>query len=65
MADLDLEAGDILLFTSDGLTRHVSDSQIAQIVLRAASLDTACEALIQAAKETGGLDNITCVLVRR
>jgi protein phosphatase len=64
LADLEPESGDVLLFTSDGLTRHVSDSQIVPIVRNAVSLDAACEALIQAAKEGGGLDNITCVLVR-
>lgn len=64
LADLDPEAGDVLLFTSDGLTRHVSDSQIVQIVLQAASLDVACEALIQTARDGGGADNITCLLVR-
>lgn len=64
LADLAPESGDLLLFTSDGLTRHVSDSQIVPIVLQAASLEDACEALIQAAKEGGGLDNITCLLVR-
>lgn len=64
LADLELEPGDILLFTSDGLTRHVKDSQIGPVVLEAASLDAACEALIEAAKADGGSDNITCVLVR-
>lgn len=64
LADLELEPGDILLFTSDGLTRHVNDSRMVPIVLQAASLDAACEALIQAAKDDGGSDNITCVLVR-
>jgi protein phosphatase len=64
LADLDPEPGDILLFSTDGLTRHVSDSQIVPIVMQAASLEEACEALIQAAKDNGGSDNITCLLVR-
>lgn len=64
LADLAPEPGDILLFTSDGLTHHVNESRIVPIVLQSASLDAACEALIQAAKEEGGSDNITCVLVR-
>lgn len=64
LADLELKSGDILLFTSDGLTRHVTDSRIVSLVLQAPSLDAACEALIQAAKEGGGSDNITCILVR-
>jgi PPM family protein phosphatase len=64
LADLDVEPGDVLLFTSDGLTRHVTDSQIARLVLQSASLDVACESLIDTAKISGGSDNITCVLVR-
>jgi protein phosphatase len=64
LADLEPESGDVLLLTSDGLTRYASDLQIAEIVLRATSLDEACESLIQMAKERGGADNITCVLVR-
>jgi protein phosphatase len=64
LADLAPEPGDILLFTSDGLTRHVGDSQIVSIVRQASSLDEACEALIQTAKDGGGSDNITCLLVR-
>lgn len=64
LADLDSLAGDVLLLASDGLTRHVNNPLVASIVLRADSLDTACESLIEAAKEDGGSDNITCVLVR-
>lgn len=64
LADLDPKPGDVLLFATDGLTRHVSDLNIVPIVLKAASLDDACEGLIRAAKEDGGSDNITCVLVR-
>jgi protein phosphatase len=64
LADLDSLAGDVLLLASDGLTRHVNNSVMGSIVLRSESLDAACESLIEAAKEDGGSDNITCVLVR-
>lgn len=64
VADLDVEPDDILLFTSDGLIRHVPDSDIAGIVASAPSLEAACDTLIQSAKRAGGTDNITCVLVR-
>jgi protein phosphatase len=56
--------GDTLLMTSDGLTRHVSDQEILAIVTSNSSLQQACSALIQAAKESGGDDNITCLLLR-
>ncbi|HKD80081.1 MAG TPA: Stp1/IreP family PP2C-type Ser/Thr phosphatase [Candidatus Angelobacter sp.] len=56
--------GDLLLMTSDGLTRHVKDAEILEIVQRAISLERACAELVETAKERGGDDNITCLLVR-
>jgi PPM family protein phosphatase len=57
-------AGDVYLLCSDGLTTMVAEEQIADILLAAASLRAAGEALIAAANEAGGRDNITVVLVR-
>jgi len=48
--DLVAVPGDVLLMTSDGLTRHVRDEEILQIVTGAADLNQACNALVQAAK---------------
>jgi len=56
--------GDLILMTSDGLTRHVRDDEILAIMSRSANLDQACTALIQAAKDRGGDDNITCLLLK-
>lgn len=56
--------GDTILMTSDGLTRHVRDKEILQIVTAAPNLKQACNALVQAAKDRGGDDNITCLLLR-
>lgn len=56
--------GDVLLLASDGLTKYVKDPQLLEIVQRAPSLEKACDALIDAAKQAGGDDNITCVLLR-
>ncbi len=64
VADLELAPGDTLLFNSDGLTRHVTPAQIAAIVQAAPNLEAACDGLIQAARDGGGSDNITCLLVR-
>jgi serine/threonine protein phosphatase PrpC len=55
--------GDVLLMTSDGLTRHVKDEEILEIV-KADDLEQACSKLVEAAKLRGGDDNITCLLVR-
>ncbi len=60
--------GDIILLASDGLTRHVDAPAIAQIVNgeagREASLVACCKALVDAALERGGSDNITCALIQ-
>lgn len=72
-ADMEVEAdvedlvampGDMLLMTSDGLTRHVRDDEILEMINGSRGLEDACNRLIQAAKERGGDDNITCLLLR-
>ena len=62
--DLLAVTGDFLLMTSDGLTRHVRDQEILKIVTASSSLEKACTALIQTAKDRGGDDNITCLLLK-
>jgi protein phosphatase len=59
-----LTHGDILLLSSDGLTRELSDGTIADLILaNAGNLEAACEELIRAANERGGRDNITALLI--
>lgn len=55
---------DVYLLCSDGLTGMVQDERIAEILLGRSSLKQAAEALIAAANENGGRDNITVVLFR-
>jgi PPM family protein phosphatase len=57
-------ADDLFLLCSDGLTTMISEEQIAQILLANARLHDAGEALIAAANQAGGRDNITVVLIR-
>ncbi len=56
------EAGDVYLLCSDGLTSMVSEARVADIVRSANGLDDAGRALIAAANDAGGRDNITVVL---
>jgi protein phosphatase len=57
--------GDLFLLCSDGLSAMVSDEEIARIVQeKAANMEDACQALIDAANREGGLDNISVILVR-
>lgn len=56
--------GDVYLLCSDGLTTMVPDPQLAEILLTHPRLRDAGEALIAAANEAGGRDNITVLLLR-
>jgi PPM family protein phosphatase len=59
---LELRARDCLVLCSDGLTAHVSDEEIRDVVLSSADLTVACHRLVDLAKERGGVDNITVML---
>jgi PPM family protein phosphatase len=55
---------DVYLLCSDGLTGMVSDADMCEILVGERDLDRACERLIAAANDNGGVDNITVVLAR-
>ncbi len=59
-----VQAGDVLLLCSDGLTGMISEAEIERIIEDADSLGDAGRALVAAANEAGGRDNITVVLFR-
>jgi serine/threonine protein phosphatase PrpC len=60
----ELQLGDILLLASDGLTRYVQPEEIENIVRAGEDLTASCQEFIDIAKTRGGVDNITCVLLR-
>jgi protein phosphatase len=64
LAAVPVEPGDMLLLTSDGLIRHVDDHRILELAESASTLEEACALLIQSAKDAGGKDNTTCLMVR-
>jgi PPM family protein phosphatase len=65
VADLTLEAGDRVLLCSDGLTTALAEEQIdAVLQARPDDLPAACQALVAAANDAGGPDNVTVVLLR-
>lgn len=57
-------AGDVYLLSSDGLTDMVPEPRIGELLAAAPDLTAAARALVDAANEAGGRDNITVVLFR-
>lgn len=55
--------GDRFLLCSDGLVRELTDDQIASVLRRLSDPTEAARDLVKRAKEAGGADNITVVIV--
>jgi len=60
----DMDWGHVLLLCSDGLTRHVSEDRIRDVLGSMTSARHGCETLLQEALDGGGSDNITIVIGR-
>ena len=56
--------GDVYLLCSDGLTSMIHEPGVRPVLERMTDLDSAGRALIAAANEAGGRDNITVILFR-
>lgn len=63
LSNLPLQAGDLFLLASDGLTASVDDASIGALLRQPLSLQEIASQLISIAKERGGTDNITVLLV--
>jgi ubiquinol-cytochrome c reductase cytochrome b subunit len=61
---LDLNRRAVALLCSDGLTKHVSDQEIAGHVRGMESSEQLCRTLLDLALERGGSDNITVLVAR-
>ena len=59
---VDCPPGSRLLLCSDGLTNMVDDADLAGLLGRG-SAQEACDALVEAALDAGGIDNVTVVVV--
>jgi len=65
LAELTPVPGDSFVLCSDGLTGHVRDEEICEIVLAQQNdLDAVCSQLVDLANSRGGEDNVTVVIVR-
>ena len=57
----DVTRRDVWLLCTDGLTRHVSDDEIRDRLLREESSESTCRTLVDLALARGGTDNVTVV----
>jgi protein phosphatase len=58
------QRGCVILVCTDGLTKHVTDAEIAAHVAKMESSEQVCHDLLQLALDRGGTDNITLVAGR-
>jgi serine/threonine protein phosphatase PrpC len=59
----EIEAGDVFIICSDGLTGHLSDDEIRDVV-RSKRSQEACDMLIEQTLERGARDNVSIIVVR-
>ena len=64
MKTMEVEEGTEFLLCTDGITRHVSDNELRQLMVISNSLDELCNELKQRCYERGAEDNLTVVAVR-
>ena len=55
---------DVMLLCTDGLTKHVTDAEIADALQREQSSEATCQGLVDLALARGGTDNVTVVCGR-
>ena len=62
IAKLELELGDVLMLCSDGLTKHVTDDEIAALLSADEPNAIRCAKFVERANAGGGSDNVTVVV---
>jgi serine/threonine protein phosphatase PrpC len=61
---LDLKPADMILLTTDGLTRYADENKIARHIYMHTDMEEICRGLVSIAYEGGAEDNVTCMLLR-
>ena len=64
MKTIEVERGTSFILCSDGITRHLPDAEISDIMNNSASLEAACGEMKRRCFERGAEDNLTAVIVR-
>jgi protein phosphatase len=63
-ASTDIRWDDVMLLCTDGLTKHVSESEIEAELAANAAAEASCRRLVDRALERGGTDNVTVLISR-
>ncbi|MCU1265185.1 MAG: hypothetical protein JWM21_1503 [Acidobacteria bacterium] len=61
---IEVEEGTCFLLCSDGITRHISDNELRQVLVTQEDLEAACAELKRRCYERGAEDNLTAVIIR-
>src|SRR5438067_4452059 len=64
MKVIEVEDGSAFLLCSDGITRHIPDNELRQILMSAASPAELCEEMKRRCYQRGAEDNLTAVVVQ-
>ncbi|PYS49820.1 MAG: hypothetical protein DMF68_08890 [Acidobacteria bacterium] len=64
MKMIEIEDGTTFLLCSDGITRHIPDKEIGELLARIPKLEDACAEMKRRCYERGAEDNLTAVIVR-
>lgn len=59
-----LQAGDVFVSCSDGLSGMVTDEELLEIINTVPDIDKAVTAMINKANDAGGVDNITVIIIK-
>lgn len=61
---IDFRPGDVFLLCSDGLTKHVNDTYIAEVLGKPSNAEAMSRELVDAALAGGGTDNVSVIVAR-
>jgi protein phosphatase len=64
MKTMDVEEGNTFLLCTDGVTRHIPDKEIQELLLSGASVEAICAEMKERCYQRGAEDNLTAVIVQ-
>src|SRR5687768_2731128 len=64
MQTIDIEEGTSFLLCTDGITRHISDKELRDLIVSGQSIDAVCEEMKRRCYERGAEDNLTAIIVQ-